>query len=391
MHPAGADTVLVRHGDLATKSRGVQSEMKTRLVGNVAAILSDRNLPGRAERRWGRPRVHTEEESVEDVTDAVTDAFGVVSASPARRIDRSIEAIERELVDAASNHLDGGTFAVRVNRADKDLPYTSEDAERRGGAAVLDTVGGRGVSVDLDDPDLTLSVDVRQEAAFLFLEKRAGPGGLPLGSQSPMVALISGGIDSPVAAYETMRRGSPIVPVYFDLGPFGGPDHEARAIKTVRRLATYAPTEDLSPYRVPAGQAMERIAAALDGGRMLAVRRFMLRVAEHVASEEDAVGIVTGEALGQKSSQTAPNLAVTDAATDLPVHRPLFSWDKQPITKRAREIRTFADATLPVGCDRLSPDHPVTESDLETQRGREPDDLFAWAGDAADRAERGWR
>jgi len=388
MHPAGADTVLLRHGDVNTKSRGVQTEMEHRLVDNVRALLADRDLPGTVERRWTRPRVYTDEDAIAAVTDAVTDAFGVVSASPARRVDRSLPAIEDALVAAAREHLDGGRFRVAVSRADKDLPYTSEDAERRGGAAVLDALSDRDVTVDLETPELTLGVEIREETAFLFVEERSGPGGLPLGTQAPTVALLSGGIDSPVAAYETMRRGSPVVPVYVDLGPYGGADHEARAVETVRRLARYAPQRDLSPFRVPAGTAMERLADELDGGRMLAVRRFMLRAAEAIAAEVGAAGVVTGEALGQKSSQTAPNLAVTDAATDLPVHRPLFAWDKQEIVQEAREIGTFEDATVQTGCDRLSPPNPATAADLGRQREREPDDLFAWAADAASRAER---
>lgn len=388
MHPAGADTVLVRYGDPNTKSDGVQADMEATLVENVRALLSDRGLPGTVERHWTRPRVVTEEDHVEAVTGAVTDAFGVVSASPARRIDRSLSAIETALGAAASEHVDGGTFRVRVNRADKELPYTSEDAERAGGAAVLDAVGDRGVEVDLDAPDTTLAVDVREEAAFLFVDRRAGPGGLPLGTQGRTVGLVSGGIDSPVAAYEVMRRGSPVVPVYVALGPYGGPDHEARAMATAGRLAEFAPDADLRPVRVPGGDALERIETSVDTGRMLAVRRFMLRVAEHVAASVDAAGVVTGEALGQKSSQTAPNLAVTDPATDLPVHRPLLAWDKNDITDRARAIGTFDDATVQVGCERLSPSNPATGSSLERQRDREPDDLFEWARAAADRAER---
>lgn len=388
MHPAGADTVLLRHGDINTKSPGVQTEMERRLVDNVGALLADRDLPGTVERRWARPRVHTDEAHVGAVTAAAADAFGVVSASPALRVDRSLPAIEAALVDAAREHLDAGRFRVAVTRADKELPYTSEDAERRGGAAILDALEDRDVTVDLEDPDLTLSVEIREATAFLFVEERSGPGGLPLGTQAPTVALISGGIDSPVAAYETMRRGSPVVPVYVDLGPYGGPDHEARAVETIRRLGRYAPDRDLSPFRVPAGTAMERLAEELDNGRMLAVRRFMLRVAEEIADQVDAAGIVTGEALGQKSSQTAPNLAVTDAATDLPVHRPLFARDKHAVVERARDIGTFADATVQTGCDRLSPPNPATAADLPRQREREPDDLFEWATDAVARAER---
>jgi thiamine biosynthesis protein ThiI len=117
----------------------------------------------------------------------------------------------------------------------------------------------------------------------------------------------------------------------------------------------------------------------LEKGRMLAFRRYMFRVAEHVAEATDAVGIVTGEAIGQKSSQTTQNLAVTSAATNLPIHRPLVTTDKTDITGRAREIGTFTDSTLPAGCNRIAPDQAETNAIVSRQREIEPDALFDWA------------
>ncbi|MFC4245829.1 tRNA sulfurtransferase [Natribaculum luteum] len=384
MHPPGADVVLVRHGDVNTKSTQVKRYMVGMLADNLEALLEDRSVPGDVERRWNRPLIHTTEDAVEDATTVAADTFGVVSASAALTVSPELEAISEALAETARAHYDGGSFAVDARRADKDLPFTSEDVAYEGGDAIWAAVEDEfEPEVDLEDPDLTFGVEVREDAAYLYLETVDGPGGLPLGSQAPMVALVSGGIDSPVAAYELMRRGSPVIPVYVDLGDYGGPDHEARAYETVRSLARYAPNFEMDVYRVPGGDTVSLLAETMEQGRMLSLRRFFYRVAERIAERVDASGIVTGEAVGQKSSQTAQNLGVTSHATNLPIHRPLLTWDKQDIVARAREIDTFTDSTIPAGCNRIAPDQAETNARLEPLLEAEPDDVLERADEAA--------
>ncbi|MEF8785563.1 MAG: tRNA sulfurtransferase [Haloarculaceae archaeon] len=383
MYPPGADTVLVRHGEIGTKSEQVGRKMEGQLRDNIAAILSDRGFDDRVERERTRLYVRTDSERVEAVTDAVTDAFGVVSASPAVRTEPTLDAICSCLGDAARTHYDGGSFAVRARRAgESDVhPFSSKTLEEEGGTAVWQAAEDAGIdpTVDLDDPDMTFYIECRADDAFVFLEKRDGPGGLPYGTQRPVVALISGGIDSPVAAWEMMRRGCPVVPLYVDLGEYGGPDHRARAESTVDALAQYAPSGDITLRVVPGGNAIDEIVAQTEKHRMLVLRRFMLLVAEMVAESEGAVGIVTGEAVGQKSSQTSANLRVTSAVTDFPVHRPLLSLDKSSITERARAIGTYDDATIPAGCNRIAPTYPETAASLTEIQRVEPDTLDSLA------------
>lgn len=379
MHPPGADTVVVRHGDIGVKSAKVQTAMERKLRANIVELLAASGVDAEVERQWSRLLIHTDESSVDAATDAATDAFGVISASPAATVTPEKEPIVDALAAAARERYDGGTFAVRARRAggDEEFPFTSEDLERDGGTAVWEAVEDRfEPEVDLDDPDLTFFVECRPEAAFVFLEKREGPGGLPLGSQGRLVALVSGGIDSPVAAWEVMKRGCEIIPVYLDLGKYGGLDHEARAMETVRTLERFAPDRDMRVRKIPAGEAMELLVDETQSTRMLSFRRYMFRAAAEIAREEGADGIVTGEALGQKSSQTTSNLATTSCATDLPIHRPLLTLDKHEITARAREIGTYLDSTIPAGCNRIAPDYPETNATLEQVREAEPDDLF---------------
>src|SRR6056297_332275 len=346
MHPPGADTVLVRHGDLNTKSTSVKRYMEGLLVEHLEALVADRSVPGTVVRERNRPRIETTEAGIDEAVDAATDAFGGVSASPCLTVEPELLTITDALANIAPAVYDGGSFAVDARRADKQLPFTSQEVAQAGGTAIWESVESSfEPTVDLDDPDHTFGVEVRSETAYIYTDSVAGPGGLPLGSQAPMVALVSGGIDSPVAAYELMRRGSPVIPVYVDLGEYGGPDHEARAVETVRTLASFAPDHDLSVYRVPGGETVSHLAETMEQGRMLSLRRFFYRIAETVAADTGAQGIVTGEALGQKSSQTAQNLAVTSRATDLPIHRPLLTMDKQEIVERAREIGTYHDST----------------------------------------------
>jgi thiamine biosynthesis protein ThiI len=182
-----------------------------------------------------------------------------------------------------------------------------------------------------------------------------------------------------------MRRGCPVYPLYVDLGAYGGSDHRARAAATVADLRQYAPNYGLELRVAPGGEAVDRLVAAMDSGRMLGLRRFMFRVAERVAGDLDAAGVVTGEVIGQKSSQTGANVRVTGAATDLPVHRPLLTEDKTDIVERARQIGTFEEATIPAGCNRVAPDSPATAASLGPVRAAEPDDVDGMADDAARR------
>jgi len=400
MQPPGADTVVVRHGEIGTKSDQVRRKMERRLRDRLASALAERDLLGTVERERTRIYVRFDGEfadsadrhavdssTVDAVTDVATETFGVVSASPARSVAPELGPITDALADTAGACYDGGSFAVRARRAGKPEahPFSSRDIEEGGGSAVWEAAEARGIdpAVDLDHPDHTFFVECRPDEAFVFTEKRAGPGGYPLGVQEPLVALVSGGIDSPVAAYEAMRRGAPVIPLYVDLGDFGGADHRARAIETVRRLWSSVPGEDPELLVAPGGDAVDRLVAEMDAARMLGLRRFMYRVAAVVAGREGAVGIVTGESIGQKSSQTTANLRVTAAATDLPVIRPLATADKTEITDQARRIGTFEDSTIAAGCNRVAPSLPETAGTLADVRAAEPAGLFDLAREAA--------
>jgi thiamine biosynthesis protein ThiI len=377
------DVALVRYGEIGIKSGEVRSKMLHRLAENVGAILADRGLDGEVETRW--ERILLRGDDVDALARAASDAFGVVSTRPAVTVAPDAEAIEEAAVGLAADHPTGATFAVRAHRTGPTdaHPFTSQGIERTVGGAVDAAVDG---SVDLDAPDVTYRLEVREQEAFVSAVEYDGPGGLPAGTQGKVVVLFSGGIDSPVAAWELLKRGLEPVPVYVDLGDYGGPDHLARAEETTRQVGRYAPHLDTRLRVVPAGDLVRDLAAATGSTRMLSLRRAMLRMAEAVARDVGAHSIATGESVGQKSSQTGANLHVTDAATAYPVHRPLLTRDKPDIVEQARRIGTFSDATMNVGCERVAPDHPETNATIAGVEEAEPEDLLSRAeAVAADR------
>jgi len=378
------DIAVVRYGEAGIKSDKVRGQMLDRLAENVRAILDDRGIPGAVERHWSRllirpPATDADAEFDADAAArAAADAFGVVSTRPAITTPPAADALAEAAVALAADHPGGATFAVRANRAGKPEihPFTSQEVASEVGAAIGDATGA---TVDLDAPDRAYRLDIREDEAFVSAVEYDGPGGLPVGTQGTTVALFSGGIDSPVAAWELFKRGLEVVPVYLDLGDYGGPDHLARAVETAGTVARSAPHVDARLRVVPAGDLVDDLVAAIGPTRMLSLRRAMLRVAEAVADDVGAHSVATGESIGQKSSQTGPNVRVTDAAASLPVHRPLLTRDKPEIVAQAREIGTFVDATMNVGCERVAPDYPETNATVAAVEAAEPENLLARA------------
>ncbi|MFB6301569.1 MAG: tRNA sulfurtransferase [Haloferacaceae archaeon] len=374
-HDGEADVVLVAHGEIGVKSSRVRARMERRLRDNLAAVLDDRGIDAAVERRWSRLVVDAAgADAATEAAAAATDVPGVVWARPAAVCGPVLDEVV-ETAAAVAERADPETFAIRANRAGppERHPFSARDVERRAGAAVE---AATGATVDLDDPGTAIRVDVRDEDAFVAAREVRGPGGLPVGTQGHVVALVSGGIDSPVAAWQTMRRGCTVVPTYVDIGDYGGADHRVRAVETIHRLARYAPNEDLRPRVVDAGDIVADLVATVGDTRMLSLRRAMLAAGAALADHVGADAVVTGESIGQKSSQTGPNLAVTTAAVDRPVHRPLLTWDKEEIVAAARDLGTFEDATVSAGCQRVAPAHPSTNASLGAVVAAEPDDLL---------------
>ncbi|MGQ4554808.1 THUMP domain-containing protein [Halobellus sp. GM3] len=382
----GEDAVLVGYGDFGTKSSAVRAKMADRVADDVAAALAAAEIDAAVERPWSRvvirPDAPTAAARVAATLPGVSFARPAIAVEP--RMDLICEAART--LAATGPHRSEETYAIDADRVGPPdaHAFSSRDLGVEAGRVVGEETGA---AVDLDDPDRTYRIEARESEAFVSARRFDGPGGLPVGTQGRAAALVSGGIDSPVAVWRLLRRGCVAVPVYVDLGDYGGPDHRARAIEVIRTLQARAPRADLRPRVVDGGAFVDRIVDATRDTRMLSLRRAMLAAAEGVAEGERAHSVATGEALGQKSSQTGGNLAVTDAAVSLPVHRPLLTVDKPDIVAEARDLGTYSDATLPVGCDRIAPSHPETNATPAAVAAAEPEGLLEMAREAGRRAE----
>ncbi|MFB6252235.1 MAG: tRNA sulfurtransferase [Halobellus sp.] len=376
------DAVLIGHGDFGAKSSAVRAKMAERVARDVETALDSAGVDGDVERLWSRIVVRTTAPTAAARVAATIP--GVSFARPAAAVAPELDTICEVARQLATDHEDP-TYAVDSDRIGPDdaHDFSNRDIKEGVGRAIGEQTGAR---VDLDNPDCTYRIEVRGGEAFVAAERFDGPGGLPVGSQGRVAVLISGGLDSPVALWRLLRRGCEAIPVYVDLGRYGGADHRARAFEVIRTVAERAPRADLRPRVVDGEPFVERVVETIDETRMLSLRRAMLAAAEGVAERDGAHSVATGEALGQKSSQTGANLAVTDAAISLPVHRPLLTTDKPQIVAEARDLGTYTNATLPAGCDRVAPTHPETNASLGVVVATEPPDLLDMAREAGDSA-----
>ncbi len=295
--------------------------------------------------------------------------FGIASFSEA--VFCPLDELDAAALAYAEAHGigDAASFAVRVKRSGKHDFRSPEKAADLGGV-ILEVYPD--LRVDLGCPDFELFVEIRGDRCYLYHEVVAGPGGLPEGVEGTLVALFSGGIDSPVAAYMMMRRGCRIVPLYVGLEPYLDEDALAKARAVLDVLRGYDPDLELvvraDDYLSRAKTLMRRSEERLT---CVVCKRRMYRLAATLADEIGALGIVTGESLGQVASQTLDNLAVLDGAVDVPVYRPLIGLDKDEIIGVARRIGTFTPSIAPGRGCRAVPDVAATKAALPEVEGIE--------------------
>jgi thiamine biosynthesis protein ThiI len=278
-----------------------------------------------------------------------------------------MNGIVQKTVELADTLLrDGSSFAVRCHRVGKH-PYSSVDVCKEVGKKILAQFPNRKLQVNLKNPQFTVSVEVRDGCAYAFSETLHGVGGFPLGSQPKVVCLLSGGMDSAVASWLVMKRGCPIVPLYFDIVPFTDESATVNALDVTRKLFQWSIGFSKRLYVVPHGRNL-RIFVRESPRKLTCVlcKRMMYRVAERIAGMEKPEGIMTGEAIGEQASQTLHNLRVLDeAVTKYPVHRPLLGFNKVETEEMAKKICTFEISTRKtMGCGAV-PARPATKAKLE--------------------------
>jgi thiamine biosynthesis protein ThiI len=285
--------------------------------------------------------------------------FGINGLIPVERAGTTYDQLEA-FVGEHVVEFKGKTFAVRCKRSDKRFPMTSEEVNRRLGAFVNERTG---MAVDLENPDVTFHVLIQSDGLYLFRDRYPGPGGLPAGTSGRVLVLISGGIDSPAAAYLAMKRGTRAHYVHFHSAPYTTDASVGKVERLVRILTRHQGASRLAV--VPFGDCQREIVALCpERLRVVLYRRMMLRTAERIARRWRCEALVTGESLNQVASQTLENMAAIDRVAHMPVLRPLVGMDKQEIISVAERADTFELSVLPHQdcCSFLQPQHPATRT-----------------------------
>ena len=354
------DSVLIRYHEIALK-KGNRRYFTELLKRNLFASVKDfgpkeiRSLPARILITFKN------EPLAADLIDRISGVFGVANFSLVERVDRDLDALRSRILKAL-NGRSFESFRIETQRGDKTFPLASPEINRQLGAAVKEKSGAR---VDLDHPQFTVTVEILPGDAFFGFDKIPGAGGLPVGSSGRVVGLISGGIDSPVAAYRIMQRGCRLIFVHFHSAPYQDKTSQEKVRLLVKRLTRHQFLSRL--YLVPFGEIQRQIVAGVARPlRVVLYRRMMLRIGEAIARKEKAKALVTGESLGQVASQTLDNMAVIQQAARLPILRPLVGMDKQEIIDQARRIGTFEISSIPDQdcCQLFVPAHPATKARL---------------------------
>lgn len=289
--------------------------------------------------------------------------FGIHSISPAIKIESNIELISNYI---STLNIKSKTFRVTVNRADKNFPISSIEFSKNLGAIILDN--NKNISVDLHSPDTIVYVDIREtKFSYIYSKVINGLGGMPVGTSGSGLLLLSGGIDSPVAGYMMARRGMEINAIHFHSYPYTSENAKQKVIKLSNIIKKF--TGSFKLYIVSFTKIQENIHKNCSSSFMITLmRRIMFRIAEKIAKANNFQCIITGENLGQVASQTVESMTVTNAVIeDLPVFRPLISFDKDDISKIATKIGTFETSILPYEdcCTVFLPKHPVIKPSID--------------------------
>jgi thiamine biosynthesis protein ThiI len=359
------NSVIIHYHEIALKGRNRPWFIK-HLVQNLRDVLAGldvkkvRALMGRIEVVLG-PSVDWEE-----ARERIDLIFGIANFSRARRSSRDIDNLTSGIINDLVDH-DVSSFRVTARRADKTYPLKSPEIERLVGASVQ---ADRGWRVDLKNPALIIYIEVLSKEAFYSLERYSGRGGLPSGTSGSVMCLLSGGIDSPVAAYRMMKRGCRVRCVHFHSYPLLSHASKDKVREIMQHLTRHQLVSRL--YMVAFGEIQKLIMlSAPPALRVVLYRRLMMRIAERLARTTKSQALVTGEAVGQVASQTLENLAVINDSVTLPVLRPLVGSDKEEISREAQAIGTYPISIIPDQdcCQLFIPRNPTTRArlaDVET-------------------------
>ena len=351
-------SVVVHYGELALKGRN-RPWFITMLLRSIRALLEGldvvdvRSVVGRVIIRLGP----NGDEQWEEIRTRLARLPGVGNFARATHVTPDLEAIASAVAEAVSGH-DARSFRVTARRADKRFPIPSPDIEREVGRRVQAATGW---PVDLEQPDVHIRVEVLTSDAFFQFRKEPGTGGLPLGTSGKVMCLLSGGIDSPVAAWRMIRRGCRAHFVHFHSYPILSRTSQEKARELVQTLTRHQLRSRL--HLVPFGAIQQQVVVSVPPPmRVVVYRRLMIRIAERLAVSSGAHALVTGDAVGQVASQTVDNMAAIGEVARMPIFRPLIGFHKEEITLDAQRLGTYETSIIPDEdcCTLFTPRYPTT-------------------------------
>ncbi|MEQ5995727.1 tRNA uracil 4-sulfurtransferase ThiI [Staphylococcus saccharolyticus] len=357
------DHLLVRYGELTLK--GTNRKMfVNQLKDNVKRALIP--LQGYLV-KVKRDRMYvelTEEADIEEIIKRLTQVYGIKSISPVIKIDKKEGLIYQSVIQLAEGFEQNATFKIDVKRVDKTFLYDTYELQRNVGGVILKHFDH--LTVNVKQPDHEIKIEVRLDAIYIYEEVVAGSGGLPVGTGGKTLLMLSGGIDSPVAGMEVMKRGVTVEAIHFHSPPFTSEKAKDKVIELTRILA-----ERVGPIKlhiVPFTELQKQINRVVHPRyTMTSTRRMMMRISDVVVHRIDAHAIVNGENLGQVASQTLKSMYAINHVTTTPVLRPLLTLDKEDIIRKAKELGTFEISIQPYEdcCTIFTPKNPVTEPDFD--------------------------
>jgi thiamine biosynthesis protein ThiI len=355
------NSIVVHYKELALKGKNRPWFVKL-LVRNLRAALADLRVTS-IRSVMGRIEIEIESDSGwEDVRNRVRRVFGIANFSFAGRASHDFDELASAIL-ADLGDIEPASFRVRARRSDKRFPLTSPQIEREVGGRIKEA---KGWHVDLVGAALTIHLEMMPDHAFYYFGKEPGAGGLPSGTGGRVACLLSGGIDSPVAAYRMMRRGCSVLFVHFHSYPILSRASQEKVREIAALLTTYQLRSRL--VLVPFGELQQQVLLAVPAElRVVVYRRLMMRIAEKLARRWRARALVTGEVIGQVASQTLENMTSIAAATTLEILRPLVGMDKDEITEQAERLGTYAISIIPDQdcCQLFTPRHPATRARRE--------------------------
>ncbi len=359
------DHILIRYGEIALKGKN-QKDFLNQLVHNIREqIRTDLDFTPTIEWEMGRVYLRLDGREPETFYDSLDHVFGITSYSPARKAALDLEEMQRMALEEMQSVVHGPTtFRVSVRRPNKRFPIPSPELQKMIAGPVLQAIPE--LSVDLRHYQVELLLEIRQDGAYIYTRRYPGVSGLPLGSSGRGVVLLSGGIDSPVAAWLAMKRGVTVEAVHFHSYPYTSLQAQEKVLQLARELARYS--NRMVVHMVPFTKIQEEIAHYChDSMRITIMRRIMVRIAEEIARQRNCLAIFTGDNLGQVASQTLESLYAINCVAGMPILRPCITMEKEEIIRMAQKIGTYETSILPYEdcCTLFVPKNPKTKPRAE--------------------------